>query len=137
MFIVATRVGRTFPTPRLIPWPPLFLFSHQPSVDVAKPFVANVDERLNQWDAAFINGFDGHANLLFLFASRDIDAYVAQLQDEALLGFDEEALLNNLPQFEDSLRATQYPDGLLHIPNDFPVFVRDEDAQRRTRRSEE
>ena len=44
------------------------------AVQSKEAFVANINERFDQRDAAFINRFDGQANLLFLFAPRRIDA---------------------------------------------------------------
>ena len=75
MFILATRAGRTFPTPRLIPWPPLFLFGRQPGIDIAEPLVANVNERFKQSEAAFINALNFQADPFFFFTTRGIDAF--------------------------------------------------------------
>src|SRR5258708_7997473 len=98
MLLLATRVGRISPTPRLIPWPPLFLFCSQPSHDIPESLVANVDERLNHRKTTLVNRFDRDACFLFLFPARGINAQVAQLQDEAFLRIDKKALLDALPK---------------------------------------
>jgi hypothetical protein len=66
ILMVATRVSRTFPTPRSIPWPPLFLLFFQPCVHVGEPLVANVNEWLDEGDAAQVDRLDGQAKFLFL-----------------------------------------------------------------------
>ena len=52
-----------------------------------------MNDRFNQRDAAFINRFDGQANLLFLSPARGINTEATQLQDETFLGFDEETFI--------------------------------------------
>src|SRR2546421_3850144 len=95
-----------FPTPRSIPWPPLSLLCCKPGVHVAKSFIPNVHQRLNQRDTAQVDGLNREASLLFLSAARRVNTKIAQLQNQTFLGVDEEALLDDLTQFQDSLDAT-------------------------------
>lgn len=81
-------------------------------------------------DASQIQGFDGKAGLMFLFAARGVSAEIANLERQTGSQTNEKTFFNNLAQPQGAAVPPKNADGLFPIRRHFPVVIGNENSQR-------